>query len=270
VTGLALSTASVWPEPAGAAFRIAAELGFDGVEVMVWADPESQSVATLRKLAAAYRVPVVAIHAPCLLVSQRVWSHDPAVRLEMAAEAAQDLGAPTVVVHPPFVWQPRYATRFADLLRELECRTGVAVAVENMFPVRPLRPAPSVTVSAFWPSADPTDADHRHYTLDLSHTSTAGIDARALAERMGERLVHVHLADGGGSARDEHLIPGRGDQPCAAVLADLACRGFPGHVVLEVNTRAAGTRARRAGELAEAARFARRHLAGSGHVGSPG
>jgi sugar phosphate isomerase/epimerase len=37
-----LSTASVWPQPAEAAFALAAELGYDGVEVMVWADPVSQ------------------------------------------------------------------------------------------------------------------------------------------------------------------------------------------------------------------------------------
>jgi len=33
-----LSTASVYPEPAPAAFEIAAALGYDGVEVMVWND----------------------------------------------------------------------------------------------------------------------------------------------------------------------------------------------------------------------------------------
>jgi sugar phosphate isomerase/epimerase len=263
-----LSTASVWPEPAGAGFRMAAELGFDGVEVMVWADPESQSVPTLRRLSAEHRIPVLAIHAPCLLVSQRVWSHDPAIRLEMAAEAAQDLGASTVVVHPPFVWQPRYATRFADLVGELESRTGVAIAVENMFPVHPLRPARSVAVSPFWPSADPTDGEFPHYTLDLSHTSTARMDACALARKMGARLTHLHLADGGGSARDEHLVPGRGDQPCAEVLGALGSRGFSGHVILEVSTRAS-SRTRRAHELAEAGRFARRHLATPGNVSSP-
>jgi sugar phosphate isomerase/epimerase len=265
---LGLSTASVWPEPAAAAFRMAAELGFDGVEVMVWADPESQSVPTLRRLAAEHRMPVVAIHAPCLLVSQRVWSHDPAVRLEMAAEAAQDLGASTVVVHPPFVWQPRYAARFADLIGELESATGVVIAVENMFPVRPLRPARSVAVSPFWPSADPTDGEFPHYTLDLSHTSTARMDPHALAERMGERLAHVHLADGSGSVHDEHLVPGRGQAPCAEVLGALAARGLSGHVVLEVNTRAS-SRAGRARELAEAVRFARRHLPAPGNVSSP-
>ncbi|MGH3631928.1 MAG: sugar phosphate isomerase/epimerase family protein [Sciscionella sp.] len=239
---------------------MAAALGFDGVEVMVWADPDSQDVSVLRTLSRTRGVPVLAVHAPCLLITQRVWSHDPTIRLRMAAEAAQDLGASTVVVHPPFRWQLRYADRFADLLGEIEADTGVAIAVENMFPVRPLGVRQPMAVSAFAPSIDPTDVGYSHYTLDLSHTSAAKTDARELAARMGSRLIHLHLADGSGAPGDEHLIPGRGDQPCAQVCENVAAAGFRGQVVVEVNTRQASTPARRATELAEALLFARLHL----------
>ena len=37
-----------------------------------------------------------------------------------AVTAAEDLGADTVVVHPPFRWQRRYAENFVDLVSELE------------------------------------------------------------------------------------------------------------------------------------------------------
>ena len=36
---IGLSTASVYPEGVAAAFELAARLGYDGVEVMVWTDP---------------------------------------------------------------------------------------------------------------------------------------------------------------------------------------------------------------------------------------
>ena len=39
---VALSTASCYPETCTTAFEMAADLGFDGVEVMVWTDPVSQ------------------------------------------------------------------------------------------------------------------------------------------------------------------------------------------------------------------------------------
>jgi sugar phosphate isomerase/epimerase len=70
----------------------------------------------------------------------------------------------------------------------------------------------------------------------------------------------VHLADGTGIARDEHLVPGRGAQPCAEVLAALSRRGFRGHVVVEINTRRALDRAEREADLAEALAFCRMHL----------
>ncbi|MEU4802290.1 sugar phosphate isomerase/epimerase family protein [Actinosynnema sp. NPDC023587] len=256
-----LSTAAVWPQPAGAAFQAAAELGYDGVEVMVWADPVSQDVAAVRRLSDALKVPVLAVHAPCLLISQRVWSPDPAERLRRSVQAAQDLGARTVVVHPPFVWQRKYADGFADLVAELEDGSGIAVAVENMFPVRrPLGRGRSVQVTAFRPSIDPTDVGHRNYTLDLSHASAAHVDTMELAKRMGDGLSHVHLADGTGLPKDEHLIPGRGSEPCAELCHWLVRSGFSGQVVLEVNTRKARTAAERRELLAESLRFARSHL----------
>ncbi|OLT48782.1 hypothetical protein BJF85_11765 [Saccharomonospora sp. CUA-673] len=255
-----LSTASVWPLRARSGFELAESLGFDGVEVMVWADPESQDPAALRRLSRDTGVPVLAVHAPCLLITQRVWSPDPVVRLRRAVEAAQDLEAPTVVVHPPFRWQRRYAAAFPDLVAELEETGGVRIAVENMFPVRTPR---GRTVSAFRPSVDPTDVGHDHYTLDLSHTATAGMDALELAERMGEQLSHVHMGDGTGLAKDEHLLPGRGTQPCAELLEKLSGSGFGlrgGQVVLEVNTRSSRTEADRAKMLSEALLFTRLHL----------
>ena len=78
---VALSTASCYPESCTTAFEMAADLGFDGVEVMVWTDPVSQDPDALRGLSDRFGVPVLAIHAPCLLLTQRVWSTDPWTKL---------------------------------------------------------------------------------------------------------------------------------------------------------------------------------------------
>jgi sugar phosphate isomerase/epimerase len=253
---VALSTASTWPEPISIAFELAAELGYDGVEVMVWGDPVSQDIAAVAALATRYRMPVLALHAPCLLISQRVWAVDPAVRLARTVQAATELGAGVVVVHPPFRWQRDYATGFGGQIAALEASSGLTIAVENMFPMRRGR----LEMSSFVPSPDPTDVGYSHYTLDLSHTAAAGVDAVAMAQRMGAQLAHLHLADGSGAPRDEHLVPGRGNQPCAEVCLALVDRGFTGTVVLEVSTRRARTRPERRAVLTEALLFARLHL----------
>ncbi|MEV0434414.1 MULTISPECIES: sugar phosphate isomerase/epimerase family protein [Nocardia] len=273
---MGLSTASVYPENTQAAFRYAAELGYDGIELMVWAEPASQNIDTVQSYAKRYGVRVLAVHAPCLLISQRVWGADPVAKLERSVRAAEALGADTVVVHPPFRWQRRYARGFAEQVGELEAHHPVKVAVENMFPMRAdtlfregavrrleRRAGPGRAVSAFSPSYDPTDTGFDHYTLDLSHTATAGTDALELARRMGEGLVHLHLADGRGAAHDEHLVPGDGTQPCAQLCEYLVDTGFRGHAVAEINTQNARTTAARSALLARTLEFARRHLTGA-------
>jgi len=251
-----LSTASVYPELAPTGFELAAALGYDGVEVMVWTDPVSQDVDALCELQQRYGLPVLAVHAPCLLISQRVWSPDPWLRLARAADLAVALGASTVVVHPPFRWQRTYARDFVGGVRRIAAETGVRIAVENMFPLR----ARGREFSAYAPHWDPTFAEFGDFTLDTSHTAVARCDALDLAERMGSSLRHVHLGDGTGLSRDEHLVPGRGDQPCGELLERLAAGSFTGSVVVEVSTRGLDREAREA-DLAESLAFARLHLA---------
>ena len=254
---VALSTASTYPESTANAFEIAARLGYDGVEVMVWTDPVSQDVTALRRLSDYHQVPILAIHAPCLVITQRVWGTDPWAKLVRAKEAAEEVGAEAVVVHPPFRWQREYARQFLGGIQEMTNETDVRFAVENMFPLR----ARGREVTPYSPDWDPTVEDFPHFTLDLSHTSVSKSDAMAMADVMGERLAHVHIADGNGTARDEHLVPGRGSQPCVELLEGLAERSFEGVVVVEVNTRKCNDRAEREADLAEALAFTRLNLA---------
>jgi sugar phosphate isomerase/epimerase len=257
-----------------AAFEFAANLGYDGVELMVWGESVSQDIGAVAKLSRKYRVPVLSVHAPCLLISQRVWGANPIAKLDRSVQAAEKLGAQTVVVHPPFRWQRRYVEGFTEQVAQLEASSDVLVAVENMFPFRTDRffpgqsmermrrrgGGPGPGISAFAPSYDPLDGNHAHYTLDLSHSATAGTDAIDMAERMGEGLVHLHLCDGTGLPADEHLPPGHGNQPVVEVCQMLATGDFAGHVVLEVSTSSARSVHEREAMLTESLQFARTHL----------
>jgi sugar phosphate isomerase/epimerase len=261
---IALSTASVIPDRTPDAFEIAARLGYDGVEVLVSTDAVSQDVEVLRRLADYHGVPVLAVHAPCLLITQRVWGLEPWGKLVRAKEMSEKLGARVVVVHPPFRWQRDYARDFGPGLERMREETDVVFAVENMYPLR----AGGAEVAAYAPSWNPVLMDAPHVTLDLSHTAASGSDALAMASDLGDRLVHVHMADGTGvTNRDEHLVPGRGAQPCARLLEGLAADGYPGTVVLEVNTRRAISREARVADLAESLEFTRRHLGKPAPVG---
>ena len=81
---VALSTSSVYPERTPDAFELAARLGYDGVEVMVYTDPVSQAAEALLRLQDYHQLPIVSVHAPSLLLTQRVWGREPWEKLRRA------------------------------------------------------------------------------------------------------------------------------------------------------------------------------------------
>jgi sugar phosphate isomerase/epimerase len=258
---IGLSTSAVYPETTSSAFELARRLGYDGVELMIGLDPVSSDIDAVEKLRDYHDLPVLSVHSPCLLITQRVWGTDDWVKLERSAEAAQRLNADVVVVHPPFRWQRDYARGFVAGVRRLCEQTGIMISVENMFPWR----TPMGEVKAYLPGWDPSELDYDDLTLDLSHASTANQQSLDLARAWGSRLRHVHLTDGTGSIKDEHLVPGRGDQQAGQVLQYLAERDFTGHIILEVNLRRSVSRAQREADLAESLAFTRLHFAAPVH-----
>ena len=255
---VSLSTSSVYPETTSSAFELARRLGYDGVELMIGIDPVSSDIDAVEKLRDYHGVPVLSVHSPCLLITQRVWGTDNWVKLERSAEAARRLNADVVVVHPPFRWQREYARGFVAGVRRLSEQTGILISVENMYP---WRTPGGGELKAYLPGWDPTELDYDDLTLDFSHASTSNQQSLDLAQSWGSRLRHVHLTDGTGSIKDEHLVPGRGDQQAGRVLQYLAEQDFSGHIVLEVNLRRSTTRAQREADLAESLAYARLHLA---------
>ena len=251
-----MSTSCVYPLAADDAFRLARDAGFDGIEVMVTQHRETQDAETLLALSRRYDLPILSIHAPVLPLAQFVWGGGPRGKLVGAAELAVAVGAEVVVVHPPFVWETRYARDFTAIVREIEQRYTLTLAVENMFPLS-LGP---LTVPVHSPSPDATLIDCASLTLDFSHAAVAGRDALELAIAMGRRLRHVHLCDGTvgeGRLIDEHLVPGHGSQPVAEVIRYLSAGGWDGTLIAEVHTGHSATEAERLAMLTETVAFAR-------------
>lgn len=241
-----LSSTSVYPESTASAFELASELGYDGVELMVGIDPLSTDIDAVEKMSRYHEVQVRSVHAPVLIITQNTWSSDPWEKLRMTADAAIRLGADTIVVHPPFRWQRSYGAEFVEGIAKLNAEYDVKFAVENMYPWR----SAGRRLPMYLPAWDPTDHAYEYLTLDLSHAATAQIRSMDLLKAWGDRLHHVHLTDGAGSFRDEHLLPGEGNQDAWQVVEELGRRGFQGDIVLEVSTRRAQSRHERAEMLA--------------------
>lgn len=254
---IALSTSSVYPLGTAAGFELAKRTGYDGVEVMVGVDDVSADINSVTALMEAHDIPILSIHAPCLLVTQRVWGTEHWGKLHKAAEMAMAVGADTVVVHPPFRWQREYARGFVKGIAKLENEYPVTFAVENMYPWR----TGNRVFQAYAPGWDPTDYSYKNVTIDFSHAAVARVNSLDLLKDLGSRVAHIHLADGTGSAFDEHMVPGRGNQDCGTLLEYLTDNGFTGHIAVEINTRKAADDAAREADLREALEFARKHTA---------
>jgi sugar phosphate isomerase/epimerase len=258
---IGMSTSCAFPLGLEAAFRLGRNAGYDGIEVMVTGDTATQNASSLLALSDKYSMPVLAIHAPVLLLTTNVWGRDQGQKLLRSAELAAEVGARSVVVHPPFRWQADYATNFERIVREVGQKTGVEICVENMFPWS----FGGKSLKAYAPSPDPLDLDVDHMTLDFSHASLSGRDSLEMAMAMGDRLRHIHLCDGRksfeeGNIFDEHLAPGRGTQPVAETLQYLANSGWDGQIVAEVVTHKVRDTRKKMALLIETVAFAREHL----------
>jgi len=260
-----MSTSCVYPLDTRRAFELAAEAGYDGVEVMVTQHRVTQDAEALLALSAESGLDILSVHAPVLTRTAFVWGRDHREKLRRTAELAAAIGASTVVVHPPFRWQRRYAKAFVDLVSELSEQYGLELAVENMacFSSRGLR------IQPFAFGYDPAALACAALTLDFSHAALAGEDSLEIATRYADRLRHVHLCDGTapsarGAFLDEHLLPGAGEQPVAEVLELLRATDWSGSIVAEVHLPSSGGDALRLAQLRASLAFAKRAFATTG------
>lgn len=254
---VALSTSCLFPLGVPETFETALELGYDSVEVMITHNVLSQEPHDLLDLIQKYQLPISAIHAPTLLLTQQVWGRA-WNKMQMAAKMTKAVGADVVVAHPPFRWQKTYAKNFVAGVREISQLEGVKIAVENMYPWS----VKGKAVEMYAPHWDPSKFDYDWMTWDFSHAAAANDDSLEAVKRIGSRLGHVHLTDGSGDkVMDEHLVPGHGSQPVAETLQYIAASDFDGVVCAEISTRKAEGTAARDEMLAETLAFARKHLA---------
>ncbi len=232
---IACSTISVFSRPIDQAFALISETGFDGVEVMVTSDPDTQDAARIRGASEDHGLSVVAVHAPFLLMSRRVWGRDPVGKIERAVELALRVSAPIVVVHPPYRWQSAYGRWLDESSSAAAKAWGVRIAVENMFPLR----VRGRSVARF--HARQTLGDLERFdavTLDTSHLAVAGLDPVEAIDRLGDSLAHVHLSNNAGRGWDSHSLLEDGVLDIGSVLETLATRGYRGAVSLEIDLRA--------------------------------
>lgn len=251
---ISLSTGSLHSYGLARVFELAAQVGFEGIEVIIDHRLDCRDPAYLRRLSAACRLPIVALHSP-FLADVPGWPADQLERLRRSVALAQDLGVPVVVTHLPyhlygvflqgfglppgrfflpFPWPRReayYRALAEGQLADMEAESGVIVAVENM----PRRQFLGWTLPLYWYNRVEELARFRHLTLDTTHLGTWGLDPVQVYERLRGRVRHVHLSNYDGR---EHRPPPQGSLRLDALLRALSRDGYRGAVSVECGPEA--------------------------------
>jgi sugar phosphate isomerase/epimerase len=249
MTTLALSTGSLYTYGLARVFDLAAEAGFDAVEVLIDDRWDTRQPAYLRQLSRATGLPVAAAHNPFLPYVSG-WPSDPVGRLRESARVAREIGAPVVVAHLPlrirgakvqlFGFRARpllvpiplpnegdYRRFLLNGLARFEAEEGVIIAVENMPAKRILGRA--VDIHAL--NHPDRLATLPHLTLDTTHLGTWGLDPVVIYEQLKARVAHVHLSNFNGQ---EHRLLEDGHLSLGKLLERLAQDGYGGAVTVEL------------------------------------
>lgn len=247
---ITLSTGSLYTYGISRVFELAAEAGFEAVEILIDHRWDSRQPAYLRRLILESGLPIVAVHSP-FVPHVPGWPSDPLGRLRQSAALARELGVGVVVTHLPlrihgvrvefFGLSERpivlpiplpvsgdYRRFLLNGLAQFEDEEGVRIGVENM----PAKRILGRRVEIYSLNTLDALASLPGLTLDTTHLGTWQLDPVEVWERLKTRVVHVHLSNFDG---EEHRLPQDGHLPVAEFLQRLKRDGYEGAVSVELN-----------------------------------
>jgi sugar phosphate isomerase/epimerase len=272
------STGSLYVADTSYCFALAAEAGYDGIELMIDDRITTRQPEYLQHLSATYQLPILVLHTPFSPTLPGWKNAQPELtRVQRTLELAKQIGAERIVVHLPSTvsratvrlghqqWGFPWFSAFYDFqewmanggLKELQATTPIQLAIENM----PTRKFFGVALNtAWWNTVEEWSKVHDHLTLDTTHWGTFGIDPRVALQAAGERVKHIHLSNY--AHGQEHRMPQDGELDLAGFLHDLTRMNFSGTVCLELSPDALAFDTPKATrrKMREALDFCRQHL----------
>ncbi|SNB48002.1 sugar phosphate isomerase/epimerase [Geobacter sp. DSM 9736] len=229
-----LSTGTLFTFPLKKACAIAAEAGFDGVELII--NDEFQKVSCRQLIEEVCSIlPVLSIHAPFMPLDG--WG-SPADSLKRCVELAGICNVPLVNFHPPS-WMGleirfmRWFYRIFDFQKEVG-QGQVAVTVENM-PWTGRFKINQYVLSQTEKMIEFLGERNLFLTFDCTHMGTGKtnfINDFYLFYNSG-RIRNIHFSDFGYGR--EHLLPGRGVLPLTRFLNHLRNTGYDETLTLELS-----------------------------------
>jgi sugar phosphate isomerase/epimerase len=205
---------------------------FSEIEVMVTREPKTQDPEIVRKMVDERGLSVGSVHGPFLALTKSVWGMDPIQKISRGVEMCKALGADTLIVHPPYLWEQNFASWLINESGPYGEETGVKIAVETMYPKWV---AGRRARAHRW--LDPAElAEKVPWTvIDTSHLTVARRDILRALQALLPTLAHVHLSNNAGDGRDGHLELEKGVLPIDRFLSDLRRARYAGVISLELS-----------------------------------
>ena len=232
VPSVQCSTGPFWAYELEHAMDAISEAGFREIEVMVTRDPKTHDAEIPLRLAEERDLQIASIHGPFLVITKSVWGLDPLEKIRRGVEMCRAVGARTLIVHPPYLWEREYARWVTKHSEEYSAEHGVTVAVETMYPKwvagRRLR-------GHRWLAPAELAEAAPHVALDTSHLTVARHDILEALEVLAPKLEHIHLSNNAGDGRDGHLELERGILPLDRFQSELHRIGFNKAISLELS-----------------------------------
>jgi sugar phosphate isomerase/epimerase len=235
---ISFSTASFYHLPLNVSLRLAHELGFDGVELVLGPDYVLRGERRTMGLFPNMGVKPLSLHPPLLPIPG--WPRRAPGSVLEAIALARRMGCELVVIHATdalAVGNARWRV-YAQAFQAALAMPGppITVAVEiSQFTHRKQRHAMDDVETLLRFVED--QGEQVGITLDTAHTGANGDDLLALYGRLRGRVRNIHLSDWmirGGKHRT-HLVPGEGVLDLGGFLKTLARDAYTGLVTLEIS-----------------------------------
>ncbi len=230
---LLASTGPLFAREIAWALEVIAEAGYDGAELMVTGELDTQHPELASRAVEKVGLPIDVVHGPFLLVTRRVFGTDLVTKARRSLALAGALGAGTMIVHPPFRWQSGFHHWLLEEADHEATSLGTTVGVENLYPVSVA--GQPVKFHRYVEAEDLTP--FRDVVLDTSHFGVSGVDIRHAWSVLRHNATHLHVSDYRGLGRDSHAPLGFGLLPLAGFLGDVVADGFTGAITLELDCR---------------------------------